>query len=103
MKKTLIVYVGTDITFTSPTHPVSCAIEARRMIDRICALPDTRFEVRMNSEVGVTVLEEYGAYKGLNIIYQLNGKKSRYKAVIEDLKSGEKYLNKIREEINNAK
>lgn len=97
--KQLIVNVGTDYPMTSPTHPYSSAVAARRMIDRIVSIPDTKFEVNVNTEVAVRIMEAYGKKKGLSIRYTINGKRAKYKEVLADLSRGEKYYQELLKEM----
>lgn len=71
--KQLIVNVGTDYPMTSPSHPYSSAVAAKRMVDRIVATQDTKFEVNVNSELAVKVLEVYGRKNGLTIKSMVRG------------------------------
>lgn len=98
--KQLIVNVGTDYPMTSPSHPYSAAVAAKRMIDRIMDMPDTKFEVNINAEPAVKVLEAYGRKHGLTIKYFINGKRAKYKDVLADFARGESYYQKLLTEIN---
>lgn len=101
MKKTVNVYVGTDLPMTSPTHPLTCAMSAKRMIDKMLGMPDTKFEIKTNSEACVRVFQIYGKHKGLNVYFHINGKKSSYTAVIADFKRVDKYIETLIEQIKN--
>ncbi len=101
MKKTVNVYVGTDLPMTSPTHPLSCAMASKRMIDKILGMPDTKFEIKTNSESIVRVFQVYGRHKGLNINFHINGKKSSYTAVLADFKRADKYIETLIKQIKN--
>lgn len=98
--KQLIVNVGTCYPMTSPTHPYSSAVAARRMIDRIMATPDNKFEVNVNTDVAVKILEAYGKANGLSIKYTINGKRAKYKEVLADLARGEMYYQELIKELN---
>ena len=84
--KQLIVNVGTDYPMTSPSHPYSSAVAAKRMVDRIVATQDTKFEVNVNSESAVKVLEVYG-------------KRVKYKEVLADFARGEEYYQQLKKEL----
>lgn len=99
--KQLVVNVGTNYPMTSPSHPYSAAVAAKRMIDRIVALPDTKFEVNINAESAVKVIEAYGRKHDLTIKYFINGKRSKYKEVVADLARGEIYYQSLLKEIDN--
>ena len=85
--KQLIVNVGTDYPMTSPSHPYSSAVAAKRMVDRIVATQDTKFEVNVNSESAVKVLEVYG-------------KRAKYKEVLADFARGEEYYQQLKKELD---
>lgn len=98
--KQLIVNVGTDYPMTSPSHPYSSAVAAKRMVDRIVATQDTKFEVNVNSESAVKVLEVYGHKNGLTIKYCINGKRAKYKEVLADFARGEEYYQQLKKELD---
>lgn len=95
MKKKVSIYVGTEIPFSSPTHPYSCAVAAANMIDKILALPDVKFEIKTNSEHIIRVFQLLGRQKGLSIQYYINGKKASYKEVLKDFARADEYINQI--------
>lgn len=97
--KQLIVNVGTDYPMTSPSHPYSSAVAAKRMIDRINSTPDTKFEVNVNTVEAIKVLELYGRKCGLKLKYTINGKSAKYKEVIADLSRGETYYQQLKKEL----
>lgn len=103
MKKIVNVYVGTDLPMTTPTHPLSCAISTKRMIDKIAGMPDSRFEINTNSEASVRVFQMYGRHMGLTINFHINGKKSSYKAVLEDFKRADNYIEELKKQIKTEK
>lgn len=98
--KQLIVNIGTDYPMTSPSHPYSSAVAAKRMIDRIMSISDTKFEVNVNTESAVKVLQAYGQKCGLTLKYFINGKKAKYKDALKDLSRGEEYFQNLLKEIN---
>lgn len=100
MKKVVNVYVGTELPMTSPTHPLSCAIATKRMVDKIFLMADTKYEVKTNSIESVKMFQLYGRHKGLTIQFYINGKKSTFKAVMEDFARAEEYIQSIVKEIN---
>jgi hypothetical protein len=84
-KKTVKIYSGTDLALCSPSHPLSAAMQAKRVIDRIDDSDDTRFEFSCNTPDAICVWECYGRQKkGLNVVYYLNGKQASYDEVISD-------------------
>lgn len=95
MKKTLQVYIGTSITMTTPTHPLSCAETAKRYIDKILSLPELKFEIKTNSETSVRVLYHYGQHKGVKVRFFINGKKASFKEVIDDFNKAETYIDDL--------
>lgn len=95
MKKTLHVYVGTNITMTTPTHPLSCAETAKRYIDKILTLKEQRFEIKTNSETSVRVLNHYGRHRGLQVRFFINGKKASFKEVIDDFNKAETFIDDL--------
>lgn len=97
--KQLIVNVGTDYPMTSPSHPYSSAVAAKRMIDRINSTPDTKFEVNVNTVEAIKILELYGRKCGLKLKYTINGKSAKYKDVITDLSRGETYYQQLKKEL----
>lgn len=103
MKKIVNVHVGTDLPMTTPTHPLSCAISTKRIIDKIAGMPDSRFEINTNSEASVRVFQMYGQHMGLTIIYHINGKKSSYQAVLEDFKRADNYIEELKKQIETEK
>lgn len=62
MKKIVNIHIGTDLPMTTPTHPLSCAIATKRMIEKIAGMPDSRFDINTNSEASVRVFQIYGAH-----------------------------------------
>lgn len=98
--KQLIVNVGTDYPMTSPSHPYSAAVAAKRMIDRIMAMSDTKFEVNINAESAVKILEFYGRKRGLTLKYFITGKRAKYKDVLADFARGETYYQNLIKEID---
>jgi hypothetical protein len=103
MKKIINVYVGTDLSMTTPTHPLSCATATKRMIDKIVGMPDSKFDINTNSEASIRVFQLYGLHKGLTINFHINGKKSSYKAVLEDFKRADNYIRELQNQIENEK
>lgn len=95
MKKTLQVYIGTSISMTTPTHPLSCAEAAKRYIDKILSLPEFKFEIKTNSETSVRVLYHYGRHKGIAVRFFINGKKAAFKEVIDDFNRAETFIDDL--------
>lgn len=100
MKKVVNIYVGTELPMTSPTHPLSCAIATKKMVDKISLMADTKFEIKTNSIESVKIFQLYGRHKGLSIQFYINGKTSSFKAVLEDFARADKYIRSIEEEVN---
>lgn len=99
MKKVVNIYVGTELSMTSPTHPLSCAIATKRMVDKIYLMPDSKYEFKTNSIESVKVFQLYGRHKGLTIQFYINGKKSTFKSVLEDFARADEYIQSIVEEV----
>lgn len=95
MKKTVHVYVGTNIPMTTPTHPLSCAVAAKIFIDKIINLAESRFEIKTNSESSVRVLYHYGKHRGVTVKFFINGKKASLKEVIDDFNKAENYIDEL--------
>lgn len=96
--KCIKVYVGTDIVMTAPSHPLSIAIQIKRVVDRILILEDKDFEYSVNSREAIDVFQHYGQDAHPNdilVIFFLNGKKAKYEEVIEDLERGKKYVEQL--------
>lgn len=100
MKKIVNVHIGTELPMTTPTHPLSCAIATKRMIDKIAGMYDSRFDINTNSEASVRVFQIYGRHMGLTINFHINGKKSSYKAVIDDFKRADNYIEELQARID---
>lgn len=98
--KTIKVYTGTDIPMTTPSHPVSVVLQLKRIVDRISASSDSEYEYSCNSIEGIKMFERYGrGVHGLNVIYFINGKISKFDEVISDMSRATLLID---ETINNA-
>ncbi len=94
-KKCIKVNVGTDIVMSAPSHPLSVAMQIKRIIDRILALEDNEFEYSCNSLEGLAVFQHYGQdthRKEISVVYYLNGNKAKYDEVVADLERGKQYV-----------
>lgn len=99
--KTIKVFTGTEITMATPSHPVSVVLQLKRIVDRISASSDTEFEYNCNTPEGIEMFERYGrGVHGLNVIYFINGSKSNYDEVMNDMAKASLLID---ETINNAK
>lgn len=96
MKKVKIL-TGTDIPFSSPSHPYSMVVQVKSVIDRIAESPDdTEFQYNCNSVEGLKMFELYGRkQKGLKVQYYINGKPSAFAQVLEDFGRADGFLSEI--------
>lgn len=95
MKKVLHVFVGTDYAMMSPSHPLNCAKAAKDMVDRIMKLPESKYEVRTNSEIAVRIFDVYASHKGIGIEYYINGHSATFKEVLADFATARTYLDNL--------
>lgn len=104
--KRIKVNVGTEIIFQTPSHPLSVAMQTKKVIDKIMSLDDTDYEFSCNSREGLLVFQHYGADlhpKEISVSYFINGKKSKFEEALEDLDRGKKYVEQIIGKYNDCK
>lgn len=96
-RKLIKVNVGTGIVMVSPSHPLSVAVQIKRIVDRILTLDDKEYEYSCNTIEGLAVFEFYGAerHPELSVQYFLNGSKVSYEKAVEDLRSGVEYVEEL--------
>lgn len=96
--KRIKVNLGTDIIVSTPTHPLSVAMQIRRVIDRILSLDDTEYEYSCNSLEGLAMFEYYGAQnhpKEISVVYFVNGAKVSYEKAKSDLERGRQFIEEL--------
>lgn len=97
-KKHIKVYVGTDIAFSSPSHPLSMVVQIKRIIDRVLLLPDKEFEYNCNCYDGLDMFYYYGEKKhqdNIKVSFYLNGVSSTYEECIKDLSRGKEFVEQL--------
>lgn len=94
--KTVKIMCGTDIPFCTPSHPVSVVLAVKNVVDRIASSSDTEFTYNCNTLESIRMFKEYGSdVHGLDVIFYLNGVKSSYSAVCDDLQRGADLITQI--------
>lgn len=97
--KTVKVMTGTDIHFSSPSHPYTVAVQIKRVLDRIARSADMEFEFNCNIPTGIKMFEAYGRQKlMLDIQYYINGARASFDDVISDMMRGEDFVKQVNEE-----
>lgn len=96
--KRLSVYIGTDIAFTTPSHPISIATSTVRFMKRLSESNDDNYEVNTNSAIAINIIDFFSKRYEISTQYFINGKRSSLKSVLADLNRGEEYMKNILKE-----
>ncbi len=99
--KHIKINLGTDIVMVSPSHPLTVAMQMKRVIDRILLSSDSEFEFNCNSIEVIDILHYYGERKhsaNIEVLYYVNGKKVKYEDAVADLERGRDFIKNLIEE-----
>lgn len=94
--KILRINAGTDVILCTPSHPLTYAMQMKRILDRIAQSSDKEFEYNCNSIDAIELCEKYGRdILGISVKYRLNGKPASYGDITSDLRKAQEFVSQI--------